>query len=414
MMDWSLRPPGGNRTWNAAVLLIMGGLLLFAGGSDGSRLLFGFGGLFFVSGLGLWGRIPWARWTGGISLIAWAGMSVLGMALKKNFRWSTSITMFFLVWIAWQVLSDKEDQAEKKKKDDDAEPKEKQLTSFVLLLSGPRIMTAPLLGSVVARAWGGTYETADDVEADKEGPTWVVGKSPIFLLKSEEAIYMLHNFPKPYTDPQEMAQGASDLRLKKAIEDHRAWMAVDYMHGFVPDRPREGYYLPIARLIAELADDSCLAIYHPESGRINVWDPGLKEALLGPDPLKHFSTPANPPVWNVKEGDREMAAAVAEARRRLPEFVDAFRRQDGGRFSIKAPITAGGTTEHIWIEVDRIEDDRIGGTLGNEPVNLGGMKLGDRVDVAMAEVEDWVFVRDGDPQGLFTAKTLAGRKKPGA
>src|SRR5688500_19268338 len=135
MMNWSLRPPGGERTWNAAVLLIMGAALLYVGLSQASRLFIGFGGLFFVSGLGLWGRLPWARWTAGISLIAWAALAILGMLLKQNFRWTTSLTMFFLLWIAWQILSDMGDMVEEEKKVEEPRHKVKQLTTFILLLN---------------------------------------------------------------------------------------------------------------------------------------------------------------------------------------------------------------------------------------------------------------------------------------
>mgnify|MGYP003329175806 CR=1 FL=1 len=52
-------------------------------------------------------------------------------------------------------------------------------------------------------------------------------------------------------------------------------------------------------------------------------------------------------------------AAVAEATRRWPEFVAAFSARDGEGHSVKAPITRGERTEFIWIEVDRIEPDRV-------------------------------------------------------
>jgi len=284
----------------------------------------------------------------------------------------------------------------------------------VLLLSGPRQVTAAQLAIVVTRAWGGTYGFEDDVDKGNDDQNWVVGKSPIFLIKSPEAIFMVHNFGRPYTsDTTEMAESLTDLRVRKAVEDHRAWVAVDLMHPFDDARPRESFYPSIARLIAELAGDDCLAVFHPESERINAWDDTLKAALRGPNPLEKFALPVNPPVLPLDDHDPKLAAATEEARRRLPEFLDAFTRKDGERFSVKAPVTAGGRTEHIWIDVDDVDDDRIGGRLGNEPVDLGGMKIGDRVDVAISEIEDWVVVRGGEPTGLFTSRTLGiNPKKP--
>src|SRR6185503_16540878 len=277
----------------------------------------------------------------------------------------------------------------------------------VLLLSGPRRLASADVAIAVTKAWGGTYGFQDEVGGGSDKENWVVGRSPVFLIKSPEAMFMFHNNPAPYSpESKTLAQSIPDLRLRKAVEDHRAWVAVDLMQPFDESRPRESYYPSIARLIAELAGDDCLAVFHPASKRINAWDESLRATLRGPDPLKDFAVPVHPPVLQIDEQDSKLAAGKEEARRRFPEFLDAWRRKDGEHFSIKAPVTAGGRTEHIWIEVDEVLDDRISGKLGNEPVNLGGMKLGDRVDVAHAEVEDWVVVRGGSTIGLFTARTL--------
>jgi uncharacterized protein YegJ (DUF2314 family) len=404
-MNLSLRPPGGNLTWNAIIVFIGGGLLLWIGLHDAFKSLAAFGIVFIVSAIGLWVRMAWAHWTAGIGLLVYAGTIVLGLIVGKKFRWGILGTLAFILMIAWQILESRPKKANKKESKDDRSPP-KPLTSFVLLLSGARLLSSPQLAIVVTRAWGGTYGCEDDVEKG-EGQCWIAGKSPIFLIKSPEAIFMLHNFSSPYSsEARESAQTLPDLRLRKAVEDHRAWIAVDLMESFDAARPRESFYPAIARLIAELAGDDCLAIYHPESNRINAWDDTLKEALRGPDPLKEFAKAVNPPVLQIDDQDPELLAAKAEARRRLPEFIDAFRRKDGQGFSVKAPVTAGGRTEHIWIEVDDIAEARVDGRLGNEPVNLGGMKIGDRVDVALSEVEDWVMVRNGEPAGAFTARTV--------
>lgn len=411
-MNLSLKPPGGHRTANALLLFILGAALLTVGLKGTTKSIAVFGGVLLVSGLGVWGRLRWADWTGAIALLLWVGMVVFGMARGKSFRWTTVILMGVLVWVIWQLLFDRERKKEPEKKDGVEPPK--PLTSFVLLLSGPRQVSAAQLAIVVTRAWGGTYGFEEDADKGKDEQNWVVGKSPIFLIKSPEAMYMVHNFGRPYTsDTEEMARSLSDLRVRKAVEDHRAWLAVDLMHAFDPARPRESFYPSIGRLIAELAGDDCLAVFHPESERINAWDDALKAALRGPDPLEKFALPVNPPVLQLDDRDPELLAGKAEARRRLPEFLDAFRRKDGEMFSVKAPVTAGGRTEHLWIEVDQVDDERIGGKLGNEPVDLGGMKIGDRVDVAISEVEDWVVVRGGAPTGLFTARTV-GRNLEGS
>lgn len=404
-MAHPLGPPRGMHRWNAGLVLILGFIFVVAGVKTSSGTQFGVGGLLLVSAYGFWKRLPWAKWLTLLAIASFAGRSIVGMAMQ-GFDWTSTITLLGVVGFAVELLRDKKPNEEKSVGDKEGDPP-KPLTSFVLLLDGPRSLTAAQLAPIVSRAWGGTYQSTDDVEKDKEGQRWVGGKSPIFVMKSDEAIFMLHNFPSPYSaNSEEMAATVPDLRLRHAIREHRAWLAVDLLHPFDGARSPNSFYPAIARLIAELAGDDCLAVFHPESNRINAWDETLKAALRGPDPLRHFAKAVNPPVLQVADDDPELLAGKEEARRRLPEFIDAFRRKDGEHFSVKAPVTAGGRTEHIWIEVDGVGDHRIDGRLGNEPVNLGGMKLGDRVDVAPSQVEDWVIVRGGSPVGLFTARTV--------
>ena len=123
-------------------------------------------------------------------------------------------------------------------------------------------------------------------------------------------------------------------------------------------------------------------------------------------------TPTRAPSYSVKALVPKVKAAagcrlaVEESRARWPEFVAAFRARDGEMFSVKAPMHGGGNTEFIWIEVESLEDSTIRGKLGNDPVDLGGLKAGHDVRIAVADVNDWVFMRAGKPEGLFTPKVL--------
>lgn len=105
-----------------------------------------------------------------------------------------------------------------------------------------------------------------------------------------------------------------------------------------------------------------------------------------------------------------MAAAVAEARRRWPEFTAAYQRAaDKAPFAVKAPVTEAGNTEFIWINVKAIADDQIHGFLANDPVALGDLKLGSFVTVSVADLNDWVCPdpsAPGRPLGLFTVKAV--------
>ncbi len=76
--------------------------------------------------------------------------------------------------------------------------------------------------------------------------------------------------------------------------------------------------------------------------------------------------------------DPRVKAAEAEARRRLPEFVAAFRSGEGTDFGVNTRIVGPSRGEHIW--VDAIESGRIRGRLANDPVDLGDLKLGSPVE----------------------------------
>ena len=104
-----------------------------------------------------------------------------------------------------------------------------------------------------------------------------------------------------------------------------------------------------------------------------------------------------------------MQSAVAEARRRWPEFMAAFQTRDGELFSVKAPVRGGGNTEFIWIQVESCEGQQIRGTIGNDPVDLGGLKEGDAVAASAEEINDWAFLREGQPVGMFTVKVSTGK-----
>ncbi|MEZ6068058.1 MAG: DUF2314 domain-containing protein [Planctomycetaceae bacterium] len=103
-----------------------------------------------------------------------------------------------------------------------------------------------------------------------------------------------------------------------------------------------------------------------------------------------------------------MRLAVEEAQRRWPEFVERFeRRAAGEHFAVKVPITRGENTEFIWLEVTAIEGDSIYGELANEPHDLGGLSLGDRVTSGLTDLNDWMFVPvNGETIGGFTLAAI--------
>lgn len=109
-------------------------------------------------------------------------------------------------------------------------------------------------------------------------------------------------------------------------------------------------------------------------------------------------------------GDPALVAARNLARKRWPEFEKAFGAREGEDFVLKAPVTRGDVTEHIWITVLHMDGGVIRGRLANEPYDLAGLRMGSSVEVRIDEIDDWEFLRDGKLHGYFTKGVVEGRK----
>lgn len=120
-------------------------------------------------------------------------------------------------------------------------------------------------------------------------------------------------------------------------------------------------------------------------------------------------------VVSVKTDDAAMAAAMAEARQRWPEFVAAFAKKEPNvAYAVKVamPLKNGDGAEHMWLQVVSITNGTVTGLLDNIPVNDVGAKQGDRVSVKETEIEDWIIGRGPENiTGGFTSKVLKERKR---
>jgi uncharacterized protein YegJ (DUF2314 family) len=342
--------------------------------------------------------------------IAWFG-SQLFLKSFSGTRFGLCVFMLFSLWSYWSKYGD---LVRGKASWDDPDDKDKRLnapvnagddkpmTSIVLLRRTPKPLDDKILLEYLRDAW-------DEKRKLGEEELFVAGAGPIHIVKSPQGMWMVHNHARPYFDGENPAERMPELRLRKALEDHTAWLSVDLMHGFLGDLPADVYYPFIFRLIRELADDDTLAILRPETGEINVWNDEVAKNLGSIDPLEEFATPVYSPVISVSDQDPRMKDAVEEARRTF----ETFRQHWAGRgpqdsFLAKIPLRDGGNSEFIWIEVTGLEPEFIHGTLANEPVNVEGHRLGDRIETPIRDIYDWAIAKHGAdaPLGLFTEKVV--------
>ncbi len=286
-----------------------------------------------------------------------------------------------------------------------------RIISIVGLLDEPIEITGDDLREAARRAWGAQLGDAD--EEGRDG----------FVIDSEMlAIVCYHNFtygviasPELYVkNLDEAAESIPDLRARMHFFNHRAWFSIDVMGADegMSDEETKRHYRRIGLLFSELIDEHCLLIFLPDLSAGFVVNEETIEALRSEDIVDALQESASLPVLSVASDDPEMVAAVEQARQSWPDFLAAFRAQNGEDYAVKAPVTYEERSEFIWISVVDIEGDRIAGTLANDPADLGPLKFGSEVTVALDDLNDWAYTdSDGEMVGGYTVQVLLEKQR---
>ena len=145
----------------------------------------------------------------------------------------------------------------------------------------------------------------------------------------------------------------------------------------------------------------------------------MKRALIALAALLTLAAPAfaqkaaegaADPTYQFSEEDAAMNAAIAEARRTLPQFLaefDAAQAHVRENYLVKVGLPATtGNPEHIWVENLRRENGRLVGALANAPAHLPGLRLGSRVEIDEALISDWTIVTAQGMYGSFTTRVM--------
>ncbi len=134
-------------------------------------------------------------------------------------------------------------------------------------------------------------------------------------------------------------------------------------------------------------------------------------ALLGCQSAEEIVSGEAGNVEIVGADDPEMNAAIQQARSTLEQFIAALESPSTTQtyFSIKAGFPFDGSLEHLWLSDVYYDGESFRGVLGNEPIYVESLHLGDEVTVRTAEVSDWMIVDDGRLLGGFTIHVLRSR-----
>lgn len=113
-------------------------------------------------------------------------------------------------------------------------------------------------------------------------------------------------------------------------------------------------------------------------------------------------------VTSVADDDAEMAAAIAKARKTLPDFWKVFEdpKQGETRFALKVAIRDENGAEHFWVNELERKGGKVFGEVNNDPNTVKSVKLGQRIEIPPADVSDWTYTRDGKMHGNFTLRAL--------
>jgi uncharacterized protein YegJ (DUF2314 family) len=280
---------------------------------------------------------------------------------------------------------------------------EKPLIALVLFLAEPRDLDIDLI------ARHATFALGDRVAAGEPDGTdhFVAGEEPSFVLKYRDQFFLINSFHRPYMDdPEAAASAIGELRLRKAVREHAAWLSVDLL-GDVRRSELAKIYRVIGKLAAAFADNDCLAVFAPATGQLNLFDSDAARLLRGDNPLDLFDVASHPPVVPVSGDDPRLKAAVNKARRRWPEFVTAFeQRRSEQTFSVKARIGNDEVAEFMWVSVTGLENGWIYGRLDNDPIELTSIRCGDRIRVHDDDLNDWLYTTGDQVRGGFTIEVL--------
>jgi uncharacterized protein YegJ (DUF2314 family) len=111
--------------------------------------------------------------------------------------------------------------------------------------------------------------------------------------------------------------------------------------------------------------------------------------------------------------DREMNAAISEARRTIKQFYDAFANPRKGQtsFLLKVVFVSDDQVEHIWLADLELSGTKPKGVIANEPQSRG-FRFKQTVEFDLTRISDWMYVDNGTLVGGYTSRLLRNRLSP--
>ncbi len=259
--------------------------------------------------------------------------------------------------------------------------------SIVMLLRAPYPLDATdIRGSIYRAVPGAEVRLTPDNEHQPKVLAGTVNDSSVAVI----------SVPAPYVpDPVRTGERISPEAERRRFIGHAAWMSVDYLGG-----PEAEPYAYVGKIASELVDERCVLLLVPETDKIMQPTDHVMSILRSGAWSEGLIGPKATTIVKVDPDDPGVLAASREAKSRWQEFVDAFdeHHRDAERaaledqsFAVKMPFSDDGATEHMWVQVTKIENETIHGTLDSLPRTVTHVGLGQPVTVHLEDLEDWMY-----------------------
>jgi len=119
-----------------------------------------------------------------------------------------------------------------------------------------------------------------------------------------------------------------------------------------------------------------------------------------------------PEVLSVAGDDKAMNWAIEKAQLTLDYFIASLNKttHPAGYVSTKVRIKDGESVEHIWLTDPEFDiDGNLFGVIGNVPLNIKSVHLGQRVGVERSQITDWMIADKGRLVGGYTIRAIRNK-----
>jgi len=117
----------------------------------------------------------------------------------------------------------------------------------------------------------------------------------------------------------------------------------------------------------------------------------------------------NPDVYDMPNKNERMNWAMEKAKLTLHYFKECVESPKDGQhyFSIKAKIEDEEKVEHIWLsEPNFDEEGNVYGIIGNEPIDVTNVSIGEKVGITFDDISDWMIIENGRLIGGYTIRAI--------